>query len=61
MTANPFALSHYYNDKTRNGSHTVEANKEFKFCYRIYIHKGDAQEGNVGESFNSYISPPPRD
>ncbi len=58
MTANPFALSYYYNDKNRNGSHTVEANKEFKFSYRIYIHKGDAQEGNVAESFNNYISPP---
>ena len=58
MTANPFALSHYYDDKNRDGSHTVEANKEFKFSYRIYIHKGDAQEGNVAESFNNYINPP---
>ncbi len=57
MAANPFALSHYYNDKARNGSHTVEANQEFKFSYRVYIHRGDAREGNVAESFNDYINP----
>jgi len=57
MAANPFALSHYYNDKTRNGSHTVEANKEFKFSYRIYIHRGDAKEAKIADAFNNYINP----
>ncbi len=58
MTANPFALSYYYNDKSRDGSHTLEANKEFNFSYRIYIHKGDAKEGKVADNFNNYVNPP---
>lgn len=58
MTANSFALSDYYDDKTRDGSHTLEANKEMKFSYRIYIHRGDATEGKVSQAFHNYINPP---
>ena len=58
MTSNPFALSYYYDDKDRNGSHTVEANKEFKFCYRIFIHRGDTKEASIPEAFNNYANPP---
>ena len=58
MTSNPFALSYYYNDKNRDGSHTVEANKELKFCYRIFVHRKDAKGAKVSDAFNNYISPP---
>lgn len=58
MTANPFALSYYYNDKSRDGSHTLERNRELKFSYRVYIHRQDAQEGKVAEAFHNYLNPP---
>ncbi len=58
MTANPFALSYYHDDKNRNGSHTLEANKELKFSYRVYIHRGNTKEGKVSNAFNNYINPP---
>lgn len=58
MTANPFALSYYYDDKTRDGSLTLAAGGELKFCYRIYIHRGDAGEGKVADAFHNYVNPP---
>ncbi|HIE43950.1 MAG TPA: hypothetical protein EYP78_04040 [Candidatus Omnitrophica bacterium] len=58
MTANPFALSYYYNDKTKDGSHTLETGKKLKFCYRLYLHRGYAKEGRVSEAFHDYINPP---
>lgn len=58
MTANPFALSYYYNDKSRDGSHTLERNRELRFSYRVYIHRQDAKEGKVAEAFHNYLNPP---
>jgi len=58
MTTNPFALSYYHNDKNRDGSHTLEVNRELKFLYRVYIHRGDAKEGRVADAFNNYTNPP---
>jgi len=58
MTANPFALSYYYDDKSRNGSHTLEANRELKFSYRVYIHRGNTKESKVANAFHNYIDPP---
>lgn len=56
MTANPFALSYYHNDKNIDGSYILEAGRELKFCYRVYIHRGNAQEGRVAEAYNNYVS-----
>ncbi len=58
MTANPFALSYYYQDKNRDGAHVLEANRELKFSYRVYIHRGDTTEGKVADAFHNYINPP---
>ncbi|PIV54825.1 hypothetical protein COY52_11120 [Candidatus Desantisbacteria bacterium CG_4_10_14_0_8_um_filter_48_22] len=58
MTANPFALSYYYDDKNRNGSHAVEAGQDLIFRYRVFIHKGDTKEAGVAGAFNNYINPP---
>lgn len=58
MTANPFALSEYFGDKSRDGSHIVEAGSTFPFSYRIFIHDGDARSANVIERYHGYINPP---
>ncbi len=56
MTSNPFALSYYYDDKSKDGSHTLKAGEELKFSYRVYMHEGDAKEGKVAEAFEEYIN-----
>ncbi len=58
MTANPFALSAYRNDPSRDGSHVVKAGEELAFSYRVYIHDGDAVAGGVGQRYHGYINPP---
>jgi len=67
MAANPFALSHYYNDKNINGSYTLEKGKELKFSYRVFIHQTDETIDSVSideeilklsSAFNNYLTPP---
>jgi hypothetical protein len=58
MTANPFALSEYYHDKTRDGSHVIRSGENFPFTYRLFIHAGDALQANVAEMYHGYVNPP---
>jgi len=58
MTANPFALSAYKNDRSLDGSHLVRQGSMFAFAYRIYIHDGDVSAGRVSEKYHGYINPP---
>ncbi len=58
MTANPFGLSEFYGDKSRNGSHTLGAGETLVFAYRVYVHAGDVVGGQVADAFHGYINPP---
>jgi len=58
MTANPFALSAYKNDKTLDGSWTLPAGKTATFRYRILIHLGNCSEGRVAEKYQDYANAP---
>ena len=58
MTANPFGLSHFWNDKTKDGTYTLPAGQTMRFAYRIYLHPGDAAKGRVREKFLNYLFPP---
>ena len=58
FTANPFGLSHFYGDKSRDGSHKLPAGQPFKFHYRMLIHAGDALEAQVAAKYHEYINPP---
>jgi len=58
FAANPFGLSHYYRDKSRDGSHTIRKGETFEFRYRVYVHKGDTTAGRVAEAYHDYINPP---
>ena len=58
FAANPFALSYYYGDKQRNGSHTIKKGSTFPFAYRVYIHKGDTDYGKVGQAYHNYVNAP---
>ena len=58
MGANPFGLSHFYGDKGRDGTVTIEKGQSLWFGYRVYVHGGDAAGGQVEDAFHAYINPP---
>ena len=58
MTANPFGLSHYYNDPKRRGYHVLSPGESLIGIYRFYIHKGDASEAGLRERYHDFAHPP---
>ena len=58
MTANPFGLSHFRAPEEVDGSHTIKAGEELAFRYRIYLHAGDAGEGDVKGKYLDWVCPP---
>ena len=58
MTANPFGISYFKNDKEKDGTYTLPAGAELPFRYRLIVHKGDAEEAQVSERFHDFINPP---
>ncbi|MFH1005888.1 MAG: PmoA family protein [Candidatus Latescibacterota bacterium] len=58
MTANPFGLSQFTNDPSRRGDYTLTCGDAIRFRYRMYLHPGDAKEGNVAEKYHDFINRP---
>jgi len=58
MTANPFGLSYYFDDPSRDGSHLVHKDEEFRLRYRLFAHEGDSDTGGVADAYQDWIHPP---
>ncbi|MBP5673108.1 MAG: PmoA family protein [Victivallales bacterium] len=56
MAANPFGLSHFYNDKSRNGSYRLSAGEKLRFQYRVLFHTGGS--AGVGSMYQDYVHGP---
>ena len=54
FAVNPFGLHDFYNDKTKDGSHTLQKGQSISFRYRVYIHPGNAQEAKIAEQYKAY-------
>ncbi len=54
FAANIFGEHDYYNDKTRNGSVTVEPGGSLRFRYRVVIHPGDSKEAGIAGLYKMY-------
>jgi hypothetical protein len=54
--ANVFGEHDFYNDKTRDGSMTLEPGKTWRFRYRVVIHPGDPQEAGIAALYEKYKS-----
>lgn len=54
FAANPFGLHDFYNDKEKNGSHTIEPGKTMTLRYLVIFHKGDEKAGKIAERFSAY-------
>ncbi len=57
FTANPFGLSHFI-DNSVDGSYTLSMGETLRLQYRLYIHEGDVEEGNVVEAYANYADGP---
>jgi hypothetical protein len=53
---NPFGEHDYYNDKTRDGSITIQPDGRLTFRYRVYIHAGDTTAGKVADEYKKYAA-----
>ncbi len=58
MTANPFGLSYFLSPQEADGSHTLPAGEELGFRYRIFVHAGDAAQGDVRQRYLDWVFPP---
>ena len=58
MTANPFGLSHFLNDRTVDGGYRLEGGGSLTFRYRVYCHAGNTSEGGVACRYHDFINPP---
>ncbi len=47
MTANPFALSYYYNDSGRDGSYVLSNGDSLLFRYRLLTPSSNCKEGRI--------------
>ena len=56
MTANPFGLSYFYNDKSHNGSYKLAAGGTLRFQYRTLFHLGGPSI--VGGMYQDYVHGP---
>jgi len=54
FAANIFGLHDFLNDKSANGSLTVDPGQPLRFRYRVIIHPGDSQSANIAEEFQKY-------
>jgi hypothetical protein len=58
MTANPFGLSHFENGPAGMGDYTLRRGECLNFCYRLYVHPGDAAQGKVRDKYHDFVNPP---
>ncbi|MDX2149187.1 MAG: PmoA family protein [Bryobacteraceae bacterium] len=56
FAANPFGEHDFYNDKTRNGSLTLEPGVPVRFRYRVVIHPGDEKTAGIAELYKKFAS-----
>jgi hypothetical protein len=58
FTANPFAMQYYEPEKGVKGDYTIKKGDLLRFKYRLYIHAGDTQQGEVKDRYFGFIFPP---
>jgi hypothetical protein len=56
FAANIFGERDFENDKSRNGSLTLEPGKALRFLYRVIIHPGDRQSAGIAGLYKKYAA-----
>ena len=55
-SVNPFGVSDFLNDKTKDGSMTIEPGQHARFRYRVMVHPGDAKSANIAALYKQYAA-----
>jgi hypothetical protein len=56
FAANPWGLTVFTNDKSQDGSMTIEAGKSVRYRYRVIIHAGDAAHADLAAQWSKYTA-----
>lgn len=56
FAANIFGLHDFENDKTKNGSLTLQPNETLRFRYRVVIHPGDVHTAKIAQLYKEYAA-----
>ena len=56
FAANPFGIAAFTNDRSQDGSVTIEPGKSVRYRYRVIIHPGTAKDANIALLYTSYIA-----
>ena len=54
FAANPWGLSVFTNDKTQDGSMTLDPGKSVRYRYRVVIHPGDVKDAGIADLYKKY-------
>ena len=54
FAANPWGLAVFTNDKTQDGSMTVEPGQSVRYRYRVIIHPGDVKDADIAGQYTKY-------
>lgn len=53
---NRFGEHDYYNDKTRDGSLTIQPDGRLTFRFRVLIHSGDTEAARIADAWRAYAA-----
>jgi hypothetical protein len=54
LAANPFGVHTFAKGKATEGAYTIRPGKSITLRYRVFLHRGDQEEGKVAEAFDEY-------
>jgi hypothetical protein len=54
FAANPFGLAVFTNNKTQDGSKTLEPGQTLRYRYRVILHEGDVKAANIAGEWVKY-------
>ena len=56
FAANMFGLHDFENDKTKDGSMTIEPGQPMHLRYRVVIHPGDVESAGIAKLYQAYAA-----
>lgn len=59
FAANPFGVYHFTGQKEKTEGKTLPAGDTWKLIYRVYLHTGDTEEGDVAQAWEDYRATAP--
>jgi hypothetical protein len=54
FAANPFGVSAFTHGKTPSGAYTIPLGETMTLCYRVFLHRGNQEDGKVAEAYAAY-------